>query len=128
MGGPITGPIYISGDSGGTWMATDSPTNYWASVAASADGCKLVAAVNGGGIYSWQITPTPVLSSMALGGNLVLAWTMPSIKFVVQQAPDLAHANWTTVAAIPTLNYTTLQYQLTLPTPPGTMFYRLVSQ
>ena len=35
-----------------TWTQTSAPTNAWSSVASSADGSKLVAAVNGGGIYT----------------------------------------------------------------------------
>ena len=125
---PITGPIYLSGDSGLTWTATDSPTNSWAAVASSADGCKLVAAVNGGGIYTWQTTPTPVLSVTPIGGNLVLDWTVPSMTFVLQQTSDLANSNWTNVTASQTLNPINFQYRVTTPPPRGTMFYRLVSQ
>ncbi len=35
-----------------TWTQTSAPTNNWSSVASSADGSKLVAAVSGGGIYT----------------------------------------------------------------------------
>jgi photosystem II stability/assembly factor-like uncharacterized protein len=52
-GGIITGqlssspaPIYVSTDAGATWTLTSAPTNYWSSVASSADGTKLVAAVS----------------------------------------------------------------------------------
>jgi hypothetical protein len=125
---PNTGPIYLSADSGATWTASDSPTNSWGSVASSADGNKLVAAVNGGGIYTWQTTPAPVLSIINLSSNLVLAWTVPSMAFVLQQTPDLANSNWTNVAAGPTLNSITLQYRVATPPPRGATFYRLVSQ
>lgn len=37
------GLIYRSSNSGASWTVTVSPTNYWTSVAASADGVKLVA-------------------------------------------------------------------------------------
>ena len=124
----ITGPIFKSMDSGLSWRVTDSPTNYWASVASSADGCRLVAAAKVGGIYTWQATPTPMLSITPLGGIIVLSWTVPSISFVLQQAPDLAKPNWSNVPGTPTLNYTNLQYQVTIPPPPGTMFYRLASR
>jgi photosystem II stability/assembly factor-like uncharacterized protein len=49
-----------------TWTPTSAPTNDWTSVACSADGSKLVAAVNGGGIYTstnsgitWTLTSAP---------------------------------------------------------------------
>src|SRR5208283_2364388 len=35
-----------------TWTLTSAPANNWSSVASSADGSKLVATVNGGGIYT----------------------------------------------------------------------------
>jgi photosystem II stability/assembly factor-like uncharacterized protein len=48
------------------WTPTAAPTNYWHSIAASADGTKLVAVVYGGGIYTstnsgstWQPTVAP---------------------------------------------------------------------
>jgi hypothetical protein len=40
-----TNAIYTSTDSGATWTQTKAPTNTWSSVASSADGSKLVAAV-----------------------------------------------------------------------------------
>src|SRR5262245_16612079 len=39
------GQIYISDDSGTTWRLTSAPVTNWASVASSADGTRLVAAV-----------------------------------------------------------------------------------
>ena len=55
---PTTGPstytgdyIYTSGDSGATWTQRDVKQAWWSSVASSADGSKLVAAVMGGRIY-----------------------------------------------------------------------------
>jgi hypothetical protein len=40
----LGGLIYVSTDSGTTWMRTSAPTNAWASIASSADGTKLAAA------------------------------------------------------------------------------------
>ena len=34
-----------------TWTLTSAPSNSWSCVASSADGTKLVASVNGGGIW-----------------------------------------------------------------------------
>ena len=48
------GLIYTSTNLGATWNAgyESASSVYWSSVACSADGSKLVAAVNGGGIYT----------------------------------------------------------------------------
>jgi hypothetical protein len=124
----ITGPIYVSADSGRTWIASDSPTNYWASVASSADGYKLVAAVNGGGIYIGQSTPMPTLSFTASGEALILSWTVPSMDFVLEQTSDLSTGTWAESSVTPTLNYATLQLEVTLPKTKGPTFYRLASR
>ena len=138
----LTGPVYVSKDSGQTWTPTDAPTNHWASVASSADGCKLVAAVRRavvvvnsadfrytpGGIYTSQSTPTPFLNIIPSDGNLNLFWTVPSMNFVLQQNSDLAVTDWTDVTTRPDLNYSNLHYEVTLPAPTSTRFYRLVSR
>ena len=126
--GPITGPIYTATDSGATWTAGDSPTNDWVSVASSADGGKLVAAVNGGGIYTWQVTPAPMMNIALSGTNLLLSWTVPSKKFVLQQNTDLNTANWTDVPTLPTLNFTNLRFQVTVSPSLDRQFYRLKQQ
>ena len=133
---PLTGynQIYISTNSGATWTPTGAPSANWASVASSADGCRLVAVIktdeygNPGRIYTWQTTPAPALKISSSGSNFLISWIIPSVNFVLQQNPDLAATNWTDVAIIPTLNLTNLEYQVTIPTPAGTMFYRLESQ
>jgi len=127
FGGPISGSIYLSADSGATWSATGAPTNCWASVASSADGCRLVAAVNGGGIYTWQATPTPALNITPTGNGLVISWVIPSMSFVLQQNSGLNPTNWTNVATPPVLNLTNLQNQVTLSPPGAATFYRLKS-
>jgi photosystem II stability/assembly factor-like uncharacterized protein len=68
------------------WTQTTAPTNYWNSIAASADGNKLVATVYGGGIYSstdsgttWKPTGAPsgmpwkTVASSADGTKLIAA-------------------------------------------------------
>ncbi len=68
------------------WTQTTAPTNYWNSIAASADGNRLVATVYGGGIYSstdsgktWKPTGAPsgvpwtTVASSADGTKLVAA-------------------------------------------------------
>ena len=105
-----------------------APPETQMAVASSADGSKIVAAVNGGGIYTWQITPTPVLNLTLLGGNLCLSWTVPSANFMLKQNPNVTKTNWTVVTTPTTLNYTNLQYQVMVPQPQGTIFYRLMSE
>jgi hypothetical protein len=43
--------IYISTNSGDAWLPTIAPSQYWASIASSADGTKLIAAAAPGGTY-----------------------------------------------------------------------------
>jgi hypothetical protein len=58
-----------------TWTQTSAPTNYWNSIAASADGTKLVAAVYGGGIYtSTNSGATWTLTGAPSDGGLDSAW------------------------------------------------------
>ncbi len=47
--------IYISTNSGTTWLPTSAPGQYWAAIASSADGTKLIAAASPVGIYSGGI-------------------------------------------------------------------------
>lgn len=48
-----SGYLYSSTDAGGTWRPLVSlPSTNWSPVASSADGSRLVAAVNGGNLYS----------------------------------------------------------------------------
>ncbi len=44
----LPGPIYMSTNSGASWLPTGAPSNVWYSVACSADGTKLVAAAYAG--------------------------------------------------------------------------------
>jgi hypothetical protein len=125
--GRYTG-IFSSADSGTTWSQDNAPVTNWCSVACSADGCKLVAAVNGGGLYTWQTVPAPKLRAAFSFDTILLSWVLPSTKLVLQQAPDLTSGKWAAVAVTPALNYTNLQYQVSIPKPQGMMFYRLASQ
>ncbi len=49
------------------------------------------------------------------------------MTFALQETSNLATSHRTPVGVSPTLNYATLQYQVTLPKPQGTVFYRLAS-
>jgi hypothetical protein len=122
----LVGAIYTSTDFGSTWVSNAVPVTNWNCVASSADGRKLVAVVNGDGIYTWQTTPVPVLNIIPSGNNLLLSWTVPSMTFVLQENPDLTTTGWSDVGTSPALSYTNLQFQVTLATPAGTRFYRLV--
>jgi hypothetical protein len=119
------GGIYTSTDSGTTWVSNDVPVASWSAVASSADGTRLVAVVDGGGIWTTQSTPAPRLDIAPSGTNVVLAWTVPSADFLLQENPNFNTAKWADVATLPALNFTNLQYQVTLPPPAGTRFYRL---
>lgn len=126
--------IFASIDYGTTWESTAAPSTNWSSVACSADGFKLIGAVGvqagwTGLIYTRQTIPTPLLNASSLANNLSLTWTVPSMSFVLEQAPSLISGKWKQIGISPTLSYSNLQYQVTIPKPQqGTMFYRLVSQ
>ena len=120
-----SGPIYTSANSGISWSGSAAPSTNWQFVASSADGCKLAAVVNGGGIYVWQTTPTPILNIACSDTNAVLAWLVPSMPCVLQENTNLNSPDWTPVAATPNLNFTNLNYQVSLPTGPDQRFYRL---
>jgi hypothetical protein len=116
-------------------MQTDAPVTNWVHAACSADACKSFAVVgsdysiSGGLIYAHQSTPKPVVNITPSGeNNLLLSWILPSIDFALQQAPDLASGQWAAVPIVPILNYSNLQYQVTIPKPQVVMFYRLASQ
>ena len=125
------GTIWTSTNSGASWVMANVPTNNWTAVASSADGCKLVATAGGaspGLMYTWQTTPTPLLSIACSASNVLLAWTVSSMNFVPQQNSDLATTNWTEITIRPTLNYTNLQYEVDLQPEFGPRFYRLCAQ
>jgi photosystem II stability/assembly factor-like uncharacterized protein len=122
----------ISTDFGSTWTATNIPPGTaitWGikPVASSADGDELVAAVNGGGIWISQTTPSPQIKMSPASGGVQLSWLIPSMNFTLEQNSDLTTADWTTVTNLPAWNLTNLYDQVTLPLAVGPVFYRLVS-
>ena len=131
----VAGPIYTSVDGGGTWVSNHVAMHNWISVAASADGCKLVAAdagprstnapgtTVGGGIWTAQISPTPSLNLTPANGNLTVSWIVPSINFVLQQSSDLS--SWLDMTNPPVLNLTNLQNEVVLAPASSSVFYRL---
>ncbi len=123
------GPIFRSTNSGTTWVPADAPTTNWTAVSSSADGGRFVAGVGGasgsGLIYTSQSAQSPTLSLARFGNNLVISWIVPSVNFVLQENSDMSTANWTGVATSPALNFTNLQYEVTVAGTNASRFYRL---
>jgi hypothetical protein len=46
---------------------------------------RVFAAANGGGIYTSQIIPAPVLKMTQSGDSLLLSWIVPSMEFGLQE-------------------------------------------
>jgi hypothetical protein len=107
-------------------LDTDAPTNvFWTSLVSSADGHKLIAAAQAGGIYVRQTTPTPALHVTRSGNQLLISWPVPSMKFVLEENSSLSTANWSPLSAPLKINYTNLNYEATIPILPSEAFYRL---
>jgi photosystem II stability/assembly factor-like uncharacterized protein len=119
----VPGPIYTSTDFGATWTSNNVPETNWVSVATSADGNKLVAAMRAGGIWVSQTTPSPQLNIMPANSSFKLSWLIPSTNFVMQQSADLF--SWSDVTNAPVLNFTNLQDEVILPPTNGNSFFRL---
>jgi hypothetical protein len=125
---PTYGPIFSSTNFGNTWVSNSAPFTNWWSVASSADGSKLAAVVDGGGIWVSQTTPSPILNIAPFSSNVALSWLAPSTNFVLQQNSDLTTANWVTLTNTPVLNLTNLQDEIILSPPADNGFFRLKSQ
>jgi photosystem II stability/assembly factor-like uncharacterized protein len=119
--------IYTSTDSGATWISNNAPTLSWRAVASSADGSALVAVAFPGVIYTLKTTTMPSLKIqlMTPNSNAGLSWIIPSTDCVLQQSSDLA--SWSDVTNVPTLNFTNLENQVSMPPTNGSCFYRLVT-
>lgn len=113
------GGIYTSSDSGVSWAKNCSPDQNWTSVTSSVDGTKLVGVAFGGGIYM------PMLGMSLLPSGIVLSWPTNSINFMLQQNIDLSLTKWADVTNPPTVNFTNLQFELTMTTTNGRGFFRL---
>jgi hypothetical protein len=138
----MPGLIYYSSDSGATWAVAPLPSEYWNSVACSADGTKLVGLAEGGDpeeaglgigyIYNlsnllFRVLPSPRLTISPSSGSFGISWLIPSTSFVLQKNSDLTAPNWTDVPITPALNFTNLNYQLTVSATNSQCFYRLRS-
>jgi photosystem II stability/assembly factor-like uncharacterized protein len=120
-----TNEVFFSNDSGVIWSSIGAPPDAnsdWDIVALSADGNKLFALANGG-IYTWQSTPTPQLYSKRASNDLIFSWLVPSTNFVLQQSSNLCL--WVDVTSPPSLNFTNLQYQVTVSPSNQSAFFRL---
>jgi hypothetical protein len=87
----------------------------------------------GAGIYAGtqtiiQLPEPPLLNITWSANNLRLWWLMSSIEFVLQQTSGAISLNWTNVTTPPTPNCTNFTYEVSVPHPSASMFYRLVSK
>jgi hypothetical protein len=127
--------IWLSKDTGATWSQANlpAPAPLWPypltnnAVVSSADGCTLYASVLGGSIYSWHVSPSPFLGIRPSALDLEFSWIVPSVTLGLEQSSNLTSGGWQPLPVVPTLNYSSLQYEAKVPKPQGTMFYRLVS-
>jgi len=119
--------LFLSTNSGVTWMNAGAPVIQWTSVASSADGSKLVAVAGGvsgvGRIYTRRPAIAPVLSITISGSNALINWPTSSTGFRLQENPDLSSTNWTDLTATP--GVTNQQNQVSVSTADGARFYRL---
>jgi photosystem II stability/assembly factor-like uncharacterized protein len=130
------GLIFISINSGNTWVEAMAPDASWGGIACSADGSKLFGAAHSefppfldpnenGGIYISLATPGRVLSLSRSAGKLVVSWVISSANFTLQQNTGLDPEGWTDVPTPPVPNLA--DYRLEVPVSPtnARTFYRL---
>jgi hypothetical protein len=116
--------LFISSDGGSTWSTNFPATGFFSAM--SADGCEI--AVKGQTNTVGFLTPSPKLNVQSSSSNLRLSWLLPSTNFVLQQTADLSNPIWTPVSTSPTLNFTSLNQEVTVPANGSNMFYRLSAQ
>lgn len=132
--GLLYGPIYTSTNAGSTWISNNIPRSTWYGVYCSADGNKQMAVSSGtnlasiglGHIWISQTTPPPQLNLASSNNNLAFSWLIPSTNCVLQQSSDLI--SWTSVTDAPALNFTNLNYELTISPSNSSGFFRLMAQ
>jgi hypothetical protein len=125
-GGPSgSGPIYVSTDSGSTWVQPAAPNGAWYSCASSASGNKLVAAMFGGLIYSWEYRPT---LHIGYNTNVLVSWIAALSDYALEQNHDLTTTNWTALTNVPVFTATNSLNIVTLPPSGSNSFFRLKAQ
>jgi hypothetical protein len=119
--------VYTSTDGGVTWLTNLSslPSALEYGVAASADFSELVA--DGGGIWAGRVAPSPHLNIQSRDSAVAISWLIPSTNFVLQQSADLSNPSWTSVPLSPTLNFTNLHQEITVPATTSNAFFRLAT-
>ncbi len=120
VAGVYGGYLYVSTDGGNSWMVTRAPSANWSALASSSDGTRLVAAMWPGSIYIWHPT---ALSYATAGDNLVISWPTNDPAFVLQENTSCSATNWVDVTNVPVI--TNEEYQVVIPTPNGSEFFRL---
>jgi hypothetical protein len=80
---PYNGPIYISADSGGTWISNTISPKDWVDVASSADATKLVAVDFNGQVYTSTNAGTFSFISLAPQNLYCVASSADSTKLVM---------------------------------------------
>jgi hypothetical protein len=126
--------VYFSSDSGTNWSLSNTPNGDSGPIACSADGTQFAMVPYESGlidILHFPLPPPPPTTVMPLLGmtsssnQRVVSWLVPSTSFVLQQNLDLTTTNWTDVPTPPTLNFTNLNYHVTVSPTNGQSFYRL---
>jgi photosystem II stability/assembly factor-like uncharacterized protein len=118
--------IDTSTNSGITWQTFAS--GQCNAGAMYADGDEIAVTSTFKGIWLGRETPSPELKIQTQPSGFALSWIIPSTNFVLQQNGDLATMNWTTVSNRPTLNFSNLQEEASVPASGSNTFYRLMAQ
>jgi hypothetical protein len=85
----------------------------------------MVAASQSTEIFTLELPPKPVLKATVSGEAILISWIIPSRAFVLQENADPTSTNWTEVGLAPRLNYSNLNYEVTLKRGSAMRFYRL---
>lgn len=129
--GEAFGPVYTSSDSGMTWTSNHLQQITWMGVASSADGnTQFVAGDKSaaqGQVWVSQSTLAPQLNISSANTNVLLSWIVPSTNFTLEENSDLSAPNWESLTNTPTLNFTNVQFEVTLPETNSQDFYRLAT-
>jgi photosystem II stability/assembly factor-like uncharacterized protein len=121
--------LYTSADAGATWVEGPSlPGSGQPSLALSADGRTLVAALSGGGIYILQTTPKPRIEITPCGSTATVSWPATSVVCELQQSSSPSLDVWEPVAQSPTLDSSNQCYEVSVPVASDQRFYRLIAR